>query len=248
MTKKQTPAIVSEVLEALERQGNPTKAQFLQRFFKTGPGEYAEGDVLLGVTVPAQRKIAKTYWKGMTLEDIDHLLHHQWHEARLTALFMLVQLYQKTVDTQVRQAIVEYYLDHTNYINNWDLVDASAPYIVGNFALEQPKTVASLKKMAQSDDLWQKRISMVAMLVFVKAQEFELPLHQATILLHDQHDLIHKAVGWVLREIGKQDTQTLKKFLDQHAATMPRTALRYAIERFDETTRQHYLQMKHTTA
>lgn len=248
MTKTTYSAVTSEVLAALKKQAEPARAEFVARYFKTGPGQYGEGDIFWGLTVPMQRQIAKRYWKGMTLEDLDQLMHHEVHEARLTALMMLVTLFEKTTDENVKTMIYEFYLDHTDRINNWDLVDTSAQYIVGEYALANPKEQATLKKLVKSESLWERRIGMVAMFAFVRHKKLSLPLAQAEALLTDKHDLIHKAVGWVLRDIGDEDRKALTQFLDQHAATMPRTALRYALEHFDVTSRTHYMQLKNKKA
>lgn len=247
MAKTKQSDIVTEILAALKTQASVERAKFVAGYFKTGKGQYGEGDIFWGLTVPAVRKIAMTYWKGMTLTDIALLLANEVHEVRLVGLLMLVKLFEMAQDEKVRSAIYDFYLDHTKSINNWDLVDLSAPRIVGVFALSHPGAQACLKDLVTSKNIWERRISMIAMLAFVKAGEYKLPLQQATALLDDTHDLLHKAVGWVLREIGKQDSQVLETFLDKHAKTMPRTALRYAIEKFDDITRQHYLQLKHTT-
>ena len=246
MTKTKQSDIVTEILATLKAQANAERAKFVAGYFKTGAGQYGEGDIFWGLTVPAVRKIAMTYWKGATLTDIALLLINDVHEVRLVALLMLVKLFEMSQDEEVRTAIYDFYLDHTRTINNWDLVDLSAPRIVGMFALSHPDAQECLKELIKSKNVWERRIGMIAMLAFVKAGEYKLPLHQATALLDDTHDLLHKAVGWVLREIGKQDSQVLKIFLDKHAKTMPRTALRYAIEKFDDITRQHYLQLKHS--
>lgn len=244
MTKTKYSAIVTEVLQALKAQANPERAKLVAGYFKTGKGQYGEGDIFWGMSVPSVRKVAATFWKGMTLEDADQLLHHEVHEARQVALFMLTTLYQKTTDEKVKTAIYDFYLDHTDRINNWDLVDLSSATIVGDYILRHPSQQQCLKDLAKSKNLWERRIAMISTLALVKERQFALPLHQATALLSDKHDLLHKAVGWVLREIGKQDISVLKKFLNRHAATMPRTTLRYAIERFDEQTRKQYLAMK----
>ncbi len=234
--------MISEVQKALRGRANPEKAVFFPRFFKAGPGEYAEGDKFLGVTVPKQRTIAKAHYAGLSLDDTLKLLKQPWHEERLTALFILVLKYQKG-DSKAKEQIVEAYLANTASVNNWDLVDSSAPYILGNWLLDK-KDRAILYRLAKSKMLWERRISMVATLEFVRKGEFADTLALAEALLEDKHDLMHKAVGWCLREVGKKAPELLTDFLDKHAATMPRTALRYSIERMDEQTRRHYLNLK----
>lgn len=244
MTQNTPTPVVTELLAALKKLAQPERAAFVAGYFKTGPGQYGEGDVFWGLTVPAQRQIAKRYWQGFTLEDLDYLIHHQVHEVRLTALMMLVLLFQKTRDEQVKDMIYEFYLDHTDRINNWDLVDSSAQYIVGEYAVTHPKEEATIKKLAVSETLWERRIAMVSMFAFVKRNQLHLPIKIVTMLINDQHDLIQKAVGWVLRTVGDQDRTVLLTLLDKYAGTMPRTALRYALEHFDSAVRQQYMQLK----
>jgi 3-methyladenine DNA glycosylase AlkD len=221
----------------LERLGNPEKAKALSRFFKTGPGEYGEGSVFLGIMVPEQRKVAKRY-SGMDLPEIRELLTSRIHEQRLVSVFILVSKYQKATP-EGKKDIYDFYLKNTKNFNNWDLVDMSAPKILGNFLLDKDRGI--LYKLARSDNLWEKRISILSTSAFIDKNQFEDSLKISEILLGDSHDLIHKAVGWMLREIGKKDQETEEGFLRKFSKEMPRTMLRYAIERFDEKKRLAYM-------
>lgn len=208
-----------------------------QRFFKTGPGQYGEGDRFLGIRVPVLRKISKKY-RQVDLNSATRLLNSPYHEIRLTALLILVELYQRG-DDEVQRDIYNLYLNNTSYINNWDLVDLSAPHIVGHYLEHRDRSV--LTTLAGSDDLWERRISIMATFYFIRHDSFAETIRLADILLHDHHDLIHKAVGWMLREVGKRDLDLAVSFLDEHYSRMPRTMLRYAIERFPEPLRHAYL-------
>ena len=234
---------VARLKTELRNVVDPEKATFLPRFFKAGPGEYAEGDKFLGVTVPQQRVIAKQY-ADLDLTELEELLTSEWHEERLTALLILVAQY-KRVDETHKKVIHEYYLAHTKYINNWDLVDSSAEYVVGSYLEGSPEKMAALKRLANSKWLWERRIAMVATYHFIKQGKADEVLVIAEQLLYDKHDLIQKAVGWMLREMGKRvDQVLLVQFLDTHAATMPRTTLRYALEHFTSERRVHYLGLR----
>jgi 3-methyladenine DNA glycosylase AlkD len=228
-------------LGALRRElrslADPERAATLQWFLKTGIGEYGEGDRCLGLRVPVLRRLARAY-RDLPLEDALVLLRSKWHEERLLALFLLVDRYQRG-EPDVRQQVYDAYLGHTKHINNWDLVDASAEFIVGPQL--DPRDIAVLEKLAQSPDLWERRIAMLATFHWIKDGVYEPALHIATMLLGDPHDLIHKAVGWMLREIGKRDRAVEVAFLRAHCRTMPRTSLRYAIEHFPERERKRYL-------
>ncbi len=231
---------VADVRKQLRAAVNPEKAVFLPRFFKAGPGEYAEGDKFLGVTVPQQRAIAKEF-KALSLAEVTELLTSEWHEERLTALFILVGQY-KRVDEANKKAIYDLYLSHTKWINNWDLVDSSAEFIVGPYLENRPEKLEVLEGLAASELLWDRRIAMLSTFDYIKKGRADEALVIAEQLLYDKHDLIQKAVGWMLREIGKRvDHSLLSAFLDKHAATMPRTTLRYAIEHFSPERRQYYL-------
>lgn len=234
----------AEVLKELQSLANPEKAAFFPRFFKAGPGEYAEGDQFVGVTVPQQRLLAKAY-KDLPLGEVKKLLTSPLHEARLTALFILVMQFQKAESDEARKAMFDLYLKHTAYINNWDLVDSSSGYIVGTYLEDRPEKMDVLQKLADSKLLWERRIAMLATFAYIKKGRADEALIIAEQLLNDKHDLMHKAVGWMLREMGKRvDRHLLEQFLNQHAATMPRTTLRYAIEHFSPDRRKHYLNLK----
>ena len=229
---------------------NKEKAKNLAWFFKTGKGDYGEGDVFLGITVPETRKLAKKYGE-LTLPEIEKLLKSKYHEARLCALLLLVHQYRKTKIERNKKEIFDFYLKNTVYINNWDLVDLSAGYIVGDYLIDKnhsTKLMASrkiLKKLAKSKNLWERRIAMIATFAFIYQGEYKDTFQIAEILLEDKHDLIQKAVGWMLREVGKRVSEKeLENFLKKYAKKMPRTTLRYAIERFPEPKRQMYLKMK----
>jgi 3-methyladenine DNA glycosylase AlkD len=223
----------------IRSHANPAKAEVLRRFFKTGKGEYAEGDIFLGIMVPVQRVIAKKF-ADLSLSDTEKLLHSKYHEERLIALFILVHHFEKG-DEKTRAKIFSMYLANTKHINNWDLVDLSAPKIVGEFLFKEGKGIAVLKKLARSADLWERRIAVLATFQYIKYNCLEEPLAIAEMLLEDKHDLIHKSVGWMLRETGKRNLRALEDFLEKHADTMPRMMLRYAIEKLEETERQKWL-------
>lgn len=229
-----------ELKKALRSRANPEKAAFFPRFFKAGPGEYAEGDKFLGITVPEQRKIAKQF-RDLSLGEVEQLIMSKWHEERLTGLFILVGQYQKGSEAH-KKVIYDFYMAHTACVNNWDLVDSSAEYIVGSYLQDRPEKMETLTRLANSKLLWERRIAMIATFHYIKQGRADEALQIAEILLNDKHDLIQKAVGWMLREIGKRvDRELLKQFLGKNAATMPRTTLRYAIEHFSLDLRQKYL-------
>lgn len=268
---------------------NPEKAKLLQRFFKTGKGEYAEGDLFLGIMVPQSREIAKKY-SGLDLRQLKELIASKFHEERLIALFILINKYKTTNHKKI---IFHFYLKNMKYINNWDLVDLSAPGIVGEhlyainsrlthsldnslepsgntsiknkyksfssagryplkdlketlkkLSREESRAIDVLFCLANSKSIWERRIAVLATFQFVKYRRFGESLMLAEMLLNDQHDLIHKAVGWMLREVGKRDVDTEIEFLDKYSSKMPRTMLRYAIERFPEKLRMAYLKKK----
>jgi 3-methyladenine DNA glycosylase AlkD len=222
-------AVRDELLAAAEPDRVPT----LQRFFKTGPGEYGEGDRLLGVRVPAVRAIARRH-ADLPLPEVTHLLASPIHEERLTALVILVRRYERG-DEAERQAMVAVYLAHARDVSGWDLVDASAPQILGAHLLDRPRGL--LDELARSDSVWERRIAIMATFAFVRAGQHDDTLRLARRLLHDEHDLIHKATGWMLREVGKRDEERLVGFLEEHGTVMPRTMLRYAAERLDPALR-----------
>jgi 3-methyladenine DNA glycosylase AlkD len=228
---------VDELKKDLRAKGTSARAQTSAWFFKTGPGQYGEGDIFIGVTVPEQHKIARQY-RDLSLDNFEKLLRSPEHEFRLTALFILVDRYRRG-DSKIQKECFDIYLRNTTWINSWDLVDASASYIVGHFL--ETKSKAVLRKLAKSPSLWERRVAIVATYHFIKQGQFEDALRIAEILLHDTHDLIHKAVGWMLREIGNRSLVAEEQFLQVHAATMPRTMLRYAIEKFPYEKRMMYL-------
>jgi 3-methyladenine DNA glycosylase AlkD len=220
----------------LEEKSSPSKAKLLSGFFKTGKGEYGEGDVFIGVKVPEQRIVAKKY-SNLPLSDVQKLLSSKIHEHRLTALLILIQKYKK--NPSERGKIVEFYLLNTKNINNWDLVDLSSHQILGEYL--QDKDVSVLYKLAKSDNIWERRIAIVSTAAFIARHKFEHTLKISEMLLKDEHDLMHKAAGWMLREVGKRNLEAELKFLDRNAPDMPRTMLRYAIERLGEAQRKKYL-------
>jgi 3-methyladenine DNA glycosylase AlkD len=229
---------IDDVRQQLADAADLRKAAGLHRYFQTGPGGYGAGDVFLGVSVPAQRKIAGRHWRAMSLAQLRALLASGWHEERLTALFILVHKFQNGSEAE-QQAIVELVLDNTDRINNWDLVDASAPYIVGPWLLDRDKSV--LERLAASDRVWDRRIAIMATFAFIRAGRFDWTFALAARLLDDDHDLVHKAVGWMLREVGNRNRAAEEEFLARHYRVMPRVMLRYAIEKFPAERRQLYL-------
>lgn len=233
-------SVLSSIRADLKTLNNPEKAKILSRFFKTGKGEYGEGDIFHGITVPVQRRIAIKY-QDASFDDLHELMTDRIHEHRLVAIFILISQYDKA-DTSGKIACVDFYLQHIPYINNWDLIDLSAGKILGDHFLDRDKSV--LYGFARSENLWKRRIAMLATYAFIRNNRYEDSLKIAEILLQDQHDLIHKAVGWMLREIGKRDQPAEEEFLRRHYKVMPRTMLRYAIERFDKKKREFYLQKK----
>jgi 3-methyladenine DNA glycosylase AlkD len=229
-----------EISARLRQLGDPERARLLQRFFKTGPGQYAEGDRFLGLKVPQVRLLLREY-RGLTPTDSLPLLMSPIHEERLFALLALVRCFEKG-DVARREQVYTFYLANTERINNWDLVDISAPRIVGGFLLERDR--APLDILAQSANLWERRIAILATFTFISHNQFEEALRIARQLLHDREDLIHKAAGWMLREVGKREMVVEEGFLKEHCRVMPRTMLRYAIEKFPEEKRQMYLKGK----
>jgi 3-methyladenine DNA glycosylase AlkD len=229
--------LVREIRQRLQKLGDKRRAALVQRFFKTGPGEYGEGDCFLGITVPDLRKLVTEY-QDLTLAETIQLLQSIIHEERLLALLLLVRAYAKA-DTRTKKHIYDLYVENTRYINNWDLVDASAEHIVGAFLIDKGKK--PLHDLSRSKDLWERRIAIMATFHCIKRRKFAVTLAIARELLSDEADLIHKAVGWMLREVGKRNLRTEEQFLKEHYKKMPRTMLRYAIERFPESKRQRYL-------
>jgi len=223
----------------IEKLKNPTKAKILAGFFKTGKGEYGEGDRFLGIVVPFQRMLVKKYWRDLEIAEILKLLKSAFHEERLIALLLLVKKFEAGSEKE-KEIIFKAYLKNTKFINNWDLVDLTVPNIVGAYLKDKDRKI--LYKLAKSKDLWERRIAILATFQFIKNKDSKDALKISEILLSDDHDLIHKAVGWMLREVGKKcDEKILEKFLQKHVKIMPRTMLRYSIEKFSEKKRQFYL-------
>jgi len=224
---------ISDVQKDLKASITPGKAEVLSRFFKTGKGEYGEGDIFIGVMVPDIRKVAKKY-KDIALKELQKLIKSKIHEERLCAALILT--YKK-----LNREIADFYLRNTEHLNNWDIIDLTAPKILGKWMIDYPNERKILYKFAKSKSLWERRISILSTFTFIREKDFKDSLAIAEILLKDEHDLIHKAVGWMLREIGKRDQEIEEKFLKKYYKKMPRTMLRYAIERFEETKRKSYL-------
>jgi len=226
-----------EIKESLQKLADKNTAEVLQRFFKTGAGEYGEGDVFIGIKVPPLRKLAAEF-QDTPLKSVRRLLKSDIHEERTLALMILVRQFARA-DENVRERIYDFYVAHTSFINNWDLVDGSAPYIVGPFLWKRDRS--PLYVLAKSTSLWERRIAILSTFYFIRQNDFVDALKISELLLADEHDLIHKAVGWMLREIGKRDRAVEESFLKTRCRTMPRTMLRYAIERFPEPHRRRYL-------
>ena len=226
-----------QLKKELKELSDPKQAKILQGFFKTGKGEYGEGDMFLGVKVPIQRKVV-TSFRGLPQKDIEKLLNSKIHEYRMTVLLILIDQYEKANESE-KKIIFNFYLKNSKSINNWDLVDISAPKIVGDYLMRKPRTV--LYKFARSRNLWQRRIAIISTFTFIRNNDFDDTLKISKMFLSDEHDLIHKAVGWMLREVGKRDQRIEEEFLKKHYSKMPRVMLRYAIEKFDENKKKFYL-------
>jgi 3-methyladenine DNA glycosylase AlkD len=229
----------SIIIKRLRTVGTPEKAKILSGFFKTGKGQYGEGDRFLGIVMPELRMIAREF-RGLPFSEIEKLLSSPYHEARMTGLLILTYAYERS-DTNGRKAIYDFLLAHRVAMNNWDLVDVIVPKIVGGHMLTNRRDRRVLRKLSKSKDLWERRISIVSTAAFIRADEFDDTLAICGTLIRDRHDLIHKACGWMLREVGKRDESVLRAFLDEHVSRMPRTMLRYAIERFSDAERRRYL-------
>lgn len=230
-----------EIQKSLKRLATKKKAQNSMRFFKTGPGQYGEGDIFIGVTVPEQRKIARQF-SVAPFPVLSELLTSKTHEERLTALLILVEQMEfaiKVADKQKQKEIFDFYIQNLDRVNNWDLVDSSAKYIVGAYLFD--KNRVPLKKLVQSKNLWHRRVSIIATHYFIQKGDYTNSFELAQILFADTHDLTHKAVGWTLREIYKKDNKIVESFLKKHIRNIPRTTLRYAIERIPENERKKYL-------
>lgn len=236
-----------QVIKALKSEADPEKAKIFLRFFKTGKGEYGEGDKFLGLTVPVQRSIAKRFYKEVSLKDLARLLGDKFHEYRFTALEMLVMKYEASGTRSEKKALADFYLLNAKGINNWDLVDTSAPYVLGDYLFEckaKPEALKLLMRLAGSPNVWERRIAMLACFAYIKQDVFDIPLAIAERLMNDVHDLMHKAVGWMLRELGKRDLKREEAFLKKYASRLPRTLLRYAIEKLPPERRAYYLSRK----
>jgi len=221
----------------MRRLADPARAAGSQRYFRTAPGEYGAGDRFMGLDAAQIRRLAREFAR-LSLPEVEALLESPWHEARLLAVVLLANAYARA-DARAQARIYRLYLRRTDRINNWDLVDASAPEVVGGHLLERSR--APLRKLARSQSVWERRIAVVATHHFIRRGDFDDTLRLARLLMDDEHDLIHKAVGWMLREVGKRDEHTLLGFLDRHASELPRTALRYSIERLTPGQRKRYM-------
>lgn len=227
------------ITKALKQMATPERASSMMRFFKCGPGEYGEGDEFWGIAVPDQRKVARRF-RDLPLDQIDRLLQEKIHECRLTALFILVDQFKRACNQSQREQLVKFYLKRTDRVNNWDLVDSSAPQILGELLIAQ-KDRKLLIKLARSKCLWEQRIAVVANQPLIRRGEFDSILLIAEMLLDHPHDLIHKATGWMLREVGDRDSEVLHSFLKLHCRGMPRTMLRYSIEKLTPERRSEYM-------
>ncbi|MBI2105911.1 DNA alkylation repair protein [Candidatus Woesearchaeota archaeon] len=230
--------MLNQLIKEINSKANDKKAKIYARFFKTGKGEYGEGDVFIGLTVPEQRNLAEEYI-DLNFTDIKKLLENKIHEYRLIGLFILVYKYQRNEN---KKEIFDFYLKNIYASNNWDLIDCVADKIIGKYLIDKDKKI--LYDFASSNNLWKKRISIISTFEFIKNNEFEDALKISEILLKDKHDLIHKAVGWMLREVGKRNQNLLENFLKKKYKEMPRTMLRYAIEKFDENKKNYYMSKK----
>lgn len=232
---------MNKLLQEMLLKENPSQVEGLSRFFKTGPGQYGEGDIFLGIKVPTTRSVVKSCWKELTLNDLEECVTNPYHEVRLAALLALVEMFSHSKkDKAFQKECVDFYLSHTDRINNWDLVDLSCYPLLGEWLLDKDRTM--LYDLARDGKtIWEQRIGMVSTMTLIRHGQLEDTFAIADILLHHPHDLIHKAVGWLLREAGKKDEVALTEFLKSRHKTMPRTMLRYAIEKFPEDKRQLYL-------
>ncbi|WP_223277516.1 DNA alkylation repair protein [Phaeocystidibacter luteus] len=233
----------ADLVTALEALSIPARKEHNPKFFKSGKGEYAEGDLFIGNKVPDMRAVAKDFYPNMSDAEMIKSLHSKWHEVRLTAVFILIHKYKKARKDQTRrEELIQIYLNNLEGINNWDLVDSSAPYLLGDWLLDRDRAI--LREFALEEDLWKNRIAMVSTYWFIKNKQYGDTLELAEVLLFHEHDLIHKAVGWMLREMGNREPVLLRQFLEHHAHHMPRTALRYSIEKLDKEERTHWMTAK----
>jgi 3-methyladenine DNA glycosylase AlkD len=234
--------MLDQIKKDLAQLGDPERAKNSRWFFKTGKGQYGEGDIFLGIPVPEQRKVARKYLL-LSLDDVQELLNSKIHEYRFTALVILISKYRKAEEL-LKEEIFNFILKNTQNINNWDLVDLSAPRIIGDYLLNKERSI--LYKLAKSKSVWERRISILSTFTFIDNNDFKDALNISELLLNDEHNLIHKAVGWALREIGKRDQNVEEQFLAKYYTHMPRTMLRYAIEKFAEKKRKKYLSINTT--
>ena len=230
---------MSTVLLNLHKMANMSKSRLLARFFKTGKGEYGEGDVFWGITMPQIRSVVNQYYRELTLPDVQKLLDSEIHEVRMAGVLTLVYKYEKQAELAEQKAIYNFYLKNAKRINNWDLVDVTCPHIMGAYLLNNDRAI--LYKLVKSKNLWERRMSILATAWFIRDKQYTDTLKLAELLLTDKHDLIHKAVGWMLREVGKREVDILHKFLEKYAKVMPRVMLRYAIEKLSFGERKEYL-------
>jgi 3-methyladenine DNA glycosylase AlkD len=233
---------MNQISKELRNLADAKQALNLARFFKTGKGQYGEGDLFLGIKVPVTRSLVAKYYKSTDLLTVKELLHSKYHEERLCALLLLVKKYEKSHNEDEQRTYFDLYLQNTNFINNWDLVDLSAPNIVGNYLFNIEKDENLLFKLAKSDLIWDRRIAVLASFYYIRQKSFDLTIKLSDMLLTDKHDLMHKAIGWMLREVGKRDKAVLLKYLHEHYRQLPRTTLRYAIEHFDLDEKKFFMQ------
>lgn len=229
-----------EILRDLEKVSSKEYASTLQKFFKTGKGEYGYGDVFVGIKIPSLRSICKKYYRDISFEQLNFFTQNRVHEYRLFAFLILTYKFEKATQQQ-KKDIYEYYIKHLEYVNNWDIVDLTAHEIVGQYLIDKDRK--DIYELLNSDNLWKQRVAVISTYAFIRNGDFKEILSFAKKLLTHEHDLIHKAVGWMLRNMGKKDINELRKFLDSYATEMPRTMLRYAIERLEEPQRKKYLHM-----
>ncbi|MFP4369540.1 MAG: DNA alkylation repair protein [Candidatus Kapaibacterium sp.] len=235
-------AIAETIVNKLLKEGSELKAMHLSRFFKTGKGQYGEGDIFIGVTVPVQRKIAREHFREADFEDLRQLITDPRHECRLTGLIMLTYKYEKSGDKEQKEMIKDFYLDMLDHVNNWDLVDLTAYKILGDYLMDKDRRI--LYELAESGHLWRQRVSVISTMYFIKKGDFGDTFALAEMMIDHKHDLMHKAIGWMLREIGKIDFEAENAFLREHYQQMPRTMLRYAIEKFNPELRKQFLSGK----
>ena len=233
---------MNRLLSEMLAQADPSQVEGLSRFFKTGPGQYGEGDKFLGIKVPVTREVVRGCWKSVGFEELEECICSEYHEVRLAALLALVEIFRHAKkNPTLQQQCVDFYLSHTQYINNWDLVDLSCYPLLGEWLLDASDRSLLYSLARNGHTIWEQRIGIVSTMTFIRHGQLSDTFAIADILLHHPHDLIHKAVGWLLREAGKRDKAALEAFLAPRYRSMPRTMLRYAIEKFPEAERQHYL-------